>query len=136
MARGVNKVILIGNLGKDPEIRYTQNGTAVANFSLATTDSWSKDGETNERTEWHNIVTWAVRQRDFAATVGQVLRRPGVIPLPRFAVSGAMGEMGRLLLLSSARVSSERLIASGYRFRLPNLEDALQHLLGRREFET
>ena len=61
MARGVNKVILIGNLGKDPEIRYTQNGTAVANFSLATTDSWSKDGETNERTEWHNIVAWARR---------------------------------------------------------------------------
>jgi len=44
---------------EDPEIRYTQNGTAVANFSLATTDSWSKDGETNERTEWHNIVAWA-----------------------------------------------------------------------------
>ncbi|MCH7823956.1 MAG: single-stranded DNA-binding protein [Acidobacteria bacterium] len=59
MARGVNKVILIGNLGKDPEIRYTQNGTAVVNFSLATTDSWTKDGETNERTEWHNIVAWA-----------------------------------------------------------------------------
>ncbi len=59
MARGVNKVILIGNLGKDPEIRYTQNGTAVVNFSLATTDSWTKDGEANERTEWHNIVAWA-----------------------------------------------------------------------------
>jgi len=59
MARGVNKVILIGNLGKDPEIRYTQNGTAVVNFTLATTDSWTKDGETNERTEWHNIVAWA-----------------------------------------------------------------------------
>ena len=84
----------------------------------------------------HNVVTGAVRQRDFAAAVGRVLRRPAVIPLPRFAVSGAMGDMGRLLLLSSARVSSERLIASGYRFRLPNLEDALQHLLGRREFET
>ena len=56
---GVNKVILIGNLGKDPEIRYTQNGTAVVNFTLATTDSWTKDGETNERTEWHNIVAWA-----------------------------------------------------------------------------
>jgi hypothetical protein len=84
----------------------------------------------------HNVVTGAVRQRDFAATVGRVLRRPAVIPLPRFAVSGAMGEMGRLLLLSSARVSSERLIASGYRFRLPNLEGALRHLLGRREFET
>ena len=59
MARGVNKVILIGNLGRDPELRYTQNGTAVANFTLATTDSWTKDGEKNERTEWHNIVAWA-----------------------------------------------------------------------------
>jgi single-strand DNA-binding protein len=59
MARGVNKVILIGNLGKDPELRYTQNGTAVANFTLATTDSWTKDGETQERTEWHTIVAWA-----------------------------------------------------------------------------
>ena len=59
MARGVNKVILIGNLGQDPEVSHLQDGTAVANFSLATTDSWSKDGETNERTEWHNIVAWA-----------------------------------------------------------------------------
>ena len=50
---GVNKVILIGNLGKDPEIRYTQNGTAVVNFSLATTDSWTKEGETNAaRPRW------------------------------------------------------------------------------------
>ena len=61
MARGVNKVILIGNLGKDPEIRYTQSGTAVANFTMATTESWGgKDGqERQEKTEWHNIVVWA-----------------------------------------------------------------------------
>ncbi len=61
MARGVNKVILIGNLGKDPEIRYTQSGTAVANFTVATTESWGgKDGqERQEKTEWHNIVAWA-----------------------------------------------------------------------------
>lgn len=61
MARGVNKVILIGNLGKDPEIRYTQSGTAVCNFSIATTESWGgKDrAEREERTEWHNIVAWA-----------------------------------------------------------------------------
>ena len=60
MARGVNKAILIGNLGRDPEMRYTQNGTAVANFTLATTDSWTgKDGNKEERTEWHNIVAWA-----------------------------------------------------------------------------
>ena len=56
---GVNKVILVGHLGRDPELRYTQNGQAVANFSLATSESYSKrDGEREERTEWHRIVAW------------------------------------------------------------------------------
>ncbi|MGD2125258.1 MAG: single-stranded DNA-binding protein [Desulfobacteraceae bacterium] len=56
----INKVILIGNLGADPEIRYTPGGRAVANFSLATHEQWtSKDGEKGERTEWHRIVAWA-----------------------------------------------------------------------------
>jgi len=55
----INKVILIGNLGKDPELRYTPQGRAVANFSLATTEHWtSKSGEKQERTEWHKIVLW------------------------------------------------------------------------------
>jgi single-strand DNA-binding protein len=55
----VNKVILVGNLGRDPEIRYTQQGTAVANFSLATTDRFkNRSGEMQERTEWHRIVAW------------------------------------------------------------------------------
>ena len=55
----VNKVILIGNLGKDPETRYTQSGTAVTSFSIATTESFkNKDGERTEQTEWHNIVTF------------------------------------------------------------------------------
>ncbi len=54
----VNKVILIGNLGKDPEVRYTPSGKAVANFTLATTDNWTKDGEKQTRTEWHRIVAW------------------------------------------------------------------------------
>ncbi len=58
MARGVNKAILIGNLGRDPEVRYTQGGTAVANFSLATTERAKKDGEWVDHTEWHNIVTF------------------------------------------------------------------------------
>jgi single-strand DNA-binding protein len=55
----VNKVILIGNLGADPEVRYTQSGTAVANFRIATTETWKKDGEKEEQTEWHRIVTFA-----------------------------------------------------------------------------
>jgi|TARA_B100000959_G_scaffold49769_1_gene51267 single-strand DNA-binding protein len=58
MARGVNKVTLIGNLGNDPEVRYSGNGKAVANVSLATAESWrDKDsGEQQERTEWHRVV--------------------------------------------------------------------------------
>jgi single-strand DNA-binding protein len=56
---GVNKVILIGNLGRDPELRYTQSGQAVANFTLATTERFpTKDGERQERTEWHRVVAW------------------------------------------------------------------------------
>jgi single-strand DNA-binding protein len=55
----VNKVILIGNLGRDPELRYTQGGQAVANFSVATTEKFSsRDGSPQERTEWHRIVVW------------------------------------------------------------------------------
>ena len=56
---GVNKVILVGNLGKDPEVRYLDNGVAVANFSLATTENYkTKEGERVSQTEWHNIVLW------------------------------------------------------------------------------
>lgn len=56
---GVNKVILIGNLGRDPELRYTAGGTAVANFTVATTENWTgKTGQREERTEWHRIVAW------------------------------------------------------------------------------
>ena len=55
----VNKVILVGNLGRDPEVRYTQGGTAVANFTLATNEVWNdKAGAKQERTEWHRIVVW------------------------------------------------------------------------------
>jgi single-strand DNA-binding protein len=56
----LNKVMLIGNLGKDPEVRYTAGGTAVASFSLATTEKFKgKNGEWEEKTEWHNITLWA-----------------------------------------------------------------------------
>jgi single-strand DNA-binding protein len=59
MAGGVNKVIIIGHLGADPEVRFTQGGAAVANFRMATTDTWKdKNGQTQERTEWHRIVVW------------------------------------------------------------------------------
>jgi single-strand DNA-binding protein len=72
MARGVNKVILIGNLGSDPEVKYTPNGAPVANFSLATSESWNdKDGQRQERTEWHRLVLW----RKLAEIAGQYLKK-------------------------------------------------------------
>lgn len=57
---GVNKVILVGRLGRDPEVRYTPDGTAVANFSIATSEEWrdKNSGDKKERTEWHRIVAW------------------------------------------------------------------------------
>ena len=59
MAGGVNKVILIGNLGVDPEVRYTPQGTAIATFRIATNESWTdKSGQRQDRTEWHRIVVW------------------------------------------------------------------------------
>ena len=62
----VNKAILIGNLGADPELRYTPSGSAVANFNIATTEKWKdKDGQSQERTEWHRIILWN-RQAEIA----------------------------------------------------------------------
>ncbi|HEV2397327.1 MAG TPA: single-stranded DNA-binding protein [Candidatus Sulfotelmatobacter sp.] len=59
MAKGVNKVILVGNLGRDPELKYTPQGTAVAKFSVATADRFKdKEGNWQDRTEWHNITAW------------------------------------------------------------------------------
>jgi single-strand DNA-binding protein len=70
--KSVNKVILVGNLGKDPEVKYTPQGTAVAKFSLATTDRYKdKDGNWQDRTEWHNIVLW---QR-LAEIAGEYLKK-------------------------------------------------------------
>lgn len=73
MARGVNKAILIGNLGNDPEVRYTPNGNAVANVTLATSMTWrdKQSGELQERTEWHRIVFF----NRLAEIVGEYLRK-------------------------------------------------------------
>jgi len=72
-SRGVNKVILIGNAGKDPEVRYMPNGNAVANLTLATSESWKdkNTGETQERTEWHRIVFF----RRLGEVVGEYVKK-------------------------------------------------------------
>ena len=72
----VNKVILVGNLGKDPEVRYMPNGDAVANFSIATTDTWKdKNGMRQERTEWHNISMY----RRLAEIAGEYLKKGSMV---------------------------------------------------------
>ncbi len=73
MARGVNKVILVGNLGQDPEVKYMPSGQAVCNISIATTDSWNdkSSGEKQERTEWHRVVFF----RRLAEIAGEYLRK-------------------------------------------------------------
>jgi single-strand DNA-binding protein len=73
MARGINKVILIGNLGQDPEVRYMPNGNAVANVTLATSESWKdkNTGENQERTEWHRVVFY----RRLAEVAGEYLKK-------------------------------------------------------------
>ena len=68
----VNIAIVVGNLGKDPEVRFTQSGRAVANFSVATSESWTgQDGNPQERTEWHRIVVWGKQ----AESCGQYLAK-------------------------------------------------------------
>ncbi|MBM7071469.1 single-stranded DNA-binding protein [Shewanella sp. 202IG2-18] len=71
-SRGVNKVILVGNLGRDPELRYMPNGNAVANFTIATSETWKdQQGQQQERTEWHNIVMY----RRLAEVAGEYLKK-------------------------------------------------------------
>ena len=73
MARGINKAILVGNLGRDPEIRYTQGGAAIANVTIATNESWKdkQTGEQQERTEWHRVVFFG----RLAEIAGEYLKR-------------------------------------------------------------
>jgi single-strand DNA-binding protein len=72
MSKGLNKVMLIGHLGKDPELKYTEKGTAYCTFSVATTESYKdENGNKIDKTEWHNIVVW----RKLAEICGQYLKK-------------------------------------------------------------
>ncbi|HIE1469039.1 TPA: single-stranded DNA-binding protein [Serratia marcescens] len=72
-SKGINKAIIIGNLGKDPEVRYTQNGGAIANLTIATSESWrdKQSGEQKEKTEWHRVVLFG----KLAEVAGEYLRK-------------------------------------------------------------
>jgi single-strand DNA-binding protein len=77
MARGVNKVILVGNLGKDPEVRYSPNGQAIANITIATSESWKdkNTGDKQEKTEWHRVVFFG----KLAEIAGEYLKKGGQV---------------------------------------------------------
>ena len=77
MARGVNKVILVGNLGQDPEVRYMPNGNAVTNVTIATSESWKdkQTGQQQERTEWHRVVFF----NRLAEIAGEYMRKGGKV---------------------------------------------------------
>ena len=77
MARGVNKVILVGNLGKDPEVRYSPNGQAIANITIATSESWKDKttGDKQEKTEWHRVVFFG----KLAEIAGEYLKKGGQV---------------------------------------------------------
>jgi len=77
MAKGINKVILIGHLGQDPEVRYTPNGTAVANLTVATSEQWrdKQTGEAKELTEWHRVVLFG----KVAEVAGEYLRKGSMV---------------------------------------------------------
>jgi len=101
MARGLNKVMIIGNLGRDPEMRYTPNGTPVTSFSVAVGRSWTTpDGERKEATEWFNVVSW----RDLAEICNQYLRKGGRVYIEGSLQTPKLGGPERAAPLSN-RVS-------------------------------
>src|SRR5579864_5277307 len=89
--KSVNKVILVGNLGKDPEVKYTPQGTPVAKFSLATNERFKdKDGQWQDRTEWHNITAWA-RTAEIAGPGSNVVPLGAVLPLAVYVLEAFVG---------------------------------------------
>ena len=101
-SRGVNKVILVGNLGQDPEVRYMPSGGAVANFTLATSESWrdKQTGEMKEQTEWHRVVLFGKLAVVLRGALVDLFRRPaGAADRNAFAVE-AGAQLVKLRLLA------------------------------------
>jgi single-strand DNA-binding protein len=103
MARGVNKVILVGNLGKDPETRYMPSGSAVTNLTLATSESWKdkQTGDQQERTEWHKIAMFG-RLAEIAA---EYLRKGSQVYIE--------GKLRTRKWDAKARTATHRIVADG-----------------------
>ncbi|SAT30575.1 single-strand binding protein [Klebsiella variicola] len=113
-ARGVNKVILVGHLGQDPEVRYMPNGGAVANLTLATSETWrdKQTGEMRENTEWHRVVMFG----KLAEVAGEYLRKGAqVYPRKQRVVRKAVRTPPRL----SNRLSHTRMISHQWMMKRP-----------------
>jgi len=110
MSRGVNKVILIGNLGSDPEVKYTQSNTAVANVSLATNESWKdREGQKQERTEWHRLVLWS-KLADIAA---QYLKKGDPVYIEGKLQTRSYDKEGVTVYTTEIVVSDLKMLGSG-----------------------
>ena len=134
MAGSVNKVILVGNLGKDPEIRTLQSGTKVANLSIATSESWSdrQSGERKEKTEWHRVVIFNDRLADVAERFlrkGRKVYIEGALETRKYTDQSGQEKYttevvlrnfrGELTLLDSSSGSEGGESGGGYRERAP-----------------
>lgn len=107
MANGVNKVILVGHLGQDPEVRHINSGTAVCNLSLATTESWKdKQGAKQERTEWHRCVAWG----KLAEICGQYLHKGALVYLEGKLETQKWEKDGETRYTTQVRVEEMRML--------------------------
>lgn len=110
MSKGsVNKVILIGRLGKDPDVKYTAGGTAVANFSLATSETFKKEGEKQEKTEWHKIVIFG----KLAEIAGEYLKKGSQIYLEGKLQTRSWGDKDGVERYTTEIVLSEMTMLGG-----------------------
>lgn len=117
---GVNKVILIGNVGKDPEVKVLENGVRVANFPLATTEIYKKDGNRVEQTEWHNIVLW----RGLAEVTEKIVRKGATLYIEGKLRSRTWEDKDKIKRYSVEIVADTLTILSGRR------EDSSHHEQG------
>jgi len=116
MAKGLNKVMLIGRLGKDPELKYTEKGTAYCNFSIATDESYKDEsGNKVERTEWHNIITW----RKLAEICQQYLKKgskiycEGKLQTDSYEKDGVKRYSTKIVMTDMAMLDSKGSVGTG-----------------------
>ncbi len=122
---GVNKVILIGNVGKDPEVKVLDNGVRVANFPLATTEIYKKDGSRQEQTEWHNIVLW----RGLAEVTEKIVKKGATVYIEGKLRSRTWEDKDKVKRYSVEVVADTLTVLTGRREDIQHIpiEDSFDH---------